>query len=396
MTNDKAHGEARRVVNHVYSLSNVLKSEVYIDKCSKLFITRLTEHSERAEPVIDLGLWVQMYAFDVVGELFYSSMFGFMEKSHDHGGWLEAIDRIFPFFGMSAVSPRLMRFLILGTSTIIPSTRKALDALETICVSSRECVAKRLEQQKSTSTASERTDIMQQMFDIYQEKGSKVQFGIGEIEQEAYTALLAGSDTTGNVFRTIFYQLMKNPDVYEALQQEIDEAYREGRMSEPVRFAEALKLPLLCAVVKEAMRIHPAVQLSMGRIVPSEGMELCGKFIAGGSWVGMNGAVIQFDTSIFGADADRFRPTRWLEPGAANMDKHMLAFGAGTRTCIGKNISLAELHKLTPQVLRHFDLELTDKDRAWKTTNTWICKQDIGLVRLTKRSVSSGVRQGEV
>jgi hypothetical protein len=31
-------------------------------------------------------------------------------------------------------------------------------------------------------------------------------------------------------------------------------------------------------------------------------------------------------------------PDRWLEGDGKNMDRYMLHFGAGTRTCIGKNV----------------------------------------------------------
>lgn len=49
------------------------------------------------------------------------------------------------------------------------------------------------------------------------------------------------------------------------------------------------------------------------------------------------------------------------------MDKHMLAFGAGMRTCVRKNISLRELHKLVPDVLVNFELERMERDKDWKT-----------------------------
>jgi hypothetical protein len=57
--NEKVHAERRRIVSHVYSLSNVLKSEQYIDECSDLFVDRLAEFAEANQP-IDLGLWLQM------------------------------------------------------------------------------------------------------------------------------------------------------------------------------------------------------------------------------------------------------------------------------------------------------------------------------------------------
>lgn len=54
----------------------------------------------------------------------------------------------------------------------------------------------------------------------------------------------------------------------------------------------------------------------------------------------MNAMVTQFDKNVFGEDADEFRPERWLgsEEHYWAMEKAMLVFGAGTRTCIGKNV----------------------------------------------------------
>lgn len=198
-------------------------------------------------------------------------------------------------------------------------------------------------------------------------------------------ALFAGSDTTAIAFRSLFYHLIKNGGIYKRLQDEIDHGFGSGQLKSPVKFSEAIKLDFLSACIKEALRVHPGVQLTMSRVVPAEGLELCGMFIPGGYWVGMNPAVVHFDESIFGRHADEFRPARWLGPDAAMMDRHMLHFGYGSRTCIGKNISLAELHKLTPEVLRRFELGLADKNSTWKTRNLWFCKQENVIVRLRKR-----------
>ena len=59
-TDERVHSNYRRIVNPVYTLSNVLKSENYINRCSELFIRRLGEHADRNE-AIDLGTWLQMY-----------------------------------------------------------------------------------------------------------------------------------------------------------------------------------------------------------------------------------------------------------------------------------------------------------------------------------------------
>jgi len=96
-------------------------------------------------------------------------------------------------------------------------------------------------------------------------------------------------------------------------------------------------------------------------------------------------SVIQFDKNIFGHDADQFNPDRWLNGDSINMDRYMFQFGAGSRTCIGKNISLSEIHKLIPQFVRNYRLELVHPEREWETSCHWFSKQRGFDVRLIKR-----------
>lgn len=42
-----------------------------------------------------------------------------------------------------------------------------------------------------------RADMAQQVFDVYEKKGEKMDFTWGDVEQESFGALFAGSDTTG-------------------------------------------------------------------------------------------------------------------------------------------------------------------------------------------------------
>jgi len=114
----------------------------------------------------------------------------------------------------------------------------------------------------------------------------------------------------------------------------------------------------------------------MPRIVPSSGATICGEYFPPGTIVGCNPYIIHRNTSIFGPDAEIFRPERWLDTERAKeMDKYIITFGAGNRTCIGKNISLMEMQKLVPQLLRYFDFELEDREMQWKTMNRWFNSQ---------------------
>ena len=56
------------------------------------------------------------------------------------------------------------------------------------------------------------------------------------------------------------------------------------------------------------------------------------------------------------------------------MEKYMLPFGMGSRTCIGKNISLLEMSKLIPQLVRRFDFSLDEREDL-RCENRWFVKQ---------------------
>lgn len=56
---------------------------------------------------------------------------------------------------------------------------------------------------------------------------------------------IAGSDTTSIALRSIFYHLCKNPQAYAKLQNEIDSADKEGRLSSLITYDESKTLPYL-------------------------------------------------------------------------------------------------------------------------------------------------------
>ncbi|KIW22183.1 uncharacterized protein PV07_12094 [Cladophialophora immunda] len=373
VTDEKLHAKRRRIVNHIYSLSNVLRSEEYIDVCSRQFLKQLDGFAKSGRSV-DLGEWLQWYAFDVIGELYFGRMFGFMEKASDYGKYIASLDTLMPVICLSGIAPAYTRPLILASSVFSSNVRKALKAIDHIAAAARQCVAKRLEG-ISSGNPSLRRDILHQLLEISQNKAKEVDFGVHEVEYEAYVALFAGSDTTAIAMRAIFYFLFKSPQAYQKLQAELDDAVANGKISSPVKYAEAIELPFLCACIKEGMRLHPSVGLTMPRLVPRGGLDLGGYHIPEGYRVGMNAAVVQRDPLIFGKNPEEFIPDRWLEGDGKNMDRYMLNFGAGTRTCIGKNISLSEIHKLIPSVLRQFELELVDCESEWRTADFWFNKQ---------------------
>jgi cytochrome P450 len=184
--------------------------------------------------------------------------------------------------------------------------------------------------------------------------------------------------------------LLTCPPAYLALQREIDAAIEAGKISSPVTWAEASRLPYLQAAVKEALRLYlPSVTPS--KLSPPGGDTIAGIFIPEGTQVGANTPGVFRDEVIFGADAHCYRPERWLEAAKdeaklRRMQSTMdLAFGAGKYTCPGKSIALMEVGKLFVELMRRFDFAAVDNIRP-ATVESWALLVVHGMnLRVTKR-----------
>ena len=184
---------------------------------------------------------------------------------------------------------------------------------------------------------------------------------------------MAGADTTAASLAAIFYHLHRNPSTVAALRAEIDASCPDT--TRPITFKEAQTLPYLQAVIREALRMHPATGLCLERDVPDGGLELNEHFLPAGTIVGANAWVLHYSTSTFGDDANIFRPERWLEADPEKlkaMNRSWMPFGLGSRTCIGQHVSMLEMTKVVPEVMRKFDLKLVDGvERKWEVANYW-------------------------
>lgn len=95
--------------------------------------------------------------------------------------------------------------------------------------------------------------------------------------------------------------------------------------------------------------MRPPVPLMFPKVVPPEGDVIDGKFIPGGTAVGWNLLALMKSPEHWGADAELFRPERFLEGDAGkrnSMERLVeLVFGFGRFACAGKPLAMMELSK---------------------------------------------------
>lgn len=210
-------------------------------------------------------------------------------------------------------------------------------------------------------------------------------------------AIVAGADTTAVSIRSAIYFCLKNPRVWRRLRDELAAA---GLTKEscPISYKDSKAIPYLDAIVREALRMLPGVSLSLERYVPEGGFRFqTGEVVPPGAIVGVNPYIICRNKSVWGEDAEEFRPERWLrdEEGGETeeafsvrlrkMNDADLSFGAGSRICIGKHMGLMQVYKVVATIATLYDVELVDAKREWKVINSWFPRQEGLEVRISKR-----------
>lgn len=123
-------------------------------------------------------------------------------------------------------------------------------------------------------------DFVTHMFRSGKKEGGNI--GEQEARVAAVQNMLAGSDTTSISLTGILGHLYRHPDVLAKLRKELDDAIPADERNEPSPYKRVQSLPYMQAVIKEGMRCHPALGVTLPRVIPQGGKHLAGQFFPPG------------------------------------------------------------------------------------------------------------------
>ncbi|PSR83762.1 cytochrome P450 [Coniella lustricola] len=396
---EDVHAQKKKAANASYSMSAMQKLSPFIDDTIELLMCKMdamalapdsrapSSSAVAAAPstigegrsFLDLGAWLHWFAFDVLGEVAFSRSFGFLEQGRDVDGAIHIIDESQRYNGIVGQVPWLDHLLRRNPVWKLIATRDAKNALVTR-MASEELERRRPFDKESAGkwrNGDGRQDLLASLINSHLKDPQR--FHEGDVFAVAHGAIFAGSDSTASTMQSFFWHVLSNLRIYAQLRAELRAAIAAGSIPSTGNIswtqAQALKYFQVC--LKEAMRVRPAVGLNIVRTVPPEGAELDGHFFSGGTTVAVNGWVLHRDRAIFGADADDYRPERWLEDveRAKRMERYMFQFGGGSHLCIGRNLALLEINKVCPRLLRDYTFELVHPGRELEEHATFFVVQ---------------------
>lgn len=152
-------------------------------------------------------------------------------------------------------------------------------------------------------------------------------------------------------------ELLRKPEELNKVRQEIIEQIGTKR---PVKESDIDKLPYLQAVVKEAMRLHPAVPLLLPHKAQND-IQVLGFNVPKESQVFVNAWAIGRDPKSWERPLE-FLPQRFIESSVdyKGRDFEFIPFGAGRRICPGMPLAIRMVNLMLASIIQPFNWKLPD------------------------------------
>ncbi|KAH7884744.1 cytochrome P450 [Phlebopus sp. FC_14] len=172
------------------------------------------------------------------------------------------------------------------------------------------------------------------------------------VKESSVTAFAAASETTASTLLIFILAMVLNPEVQKRAQAEIDAVIGTVRLP---TFEDRTSLPYVEAVLRETLRWHPAVPLSIPHATTAADVYE-GYFIPQGATIIMNTWAFTRNEVKY-PNPEVFRPERFFKAdGELNDDTVSYAFGAGRRICVGRYIADASVWSAMVSILALFKI----------------------------------------
>ncbi|PPQ79656.1 hypothetical protein CVT26_015782 [Gymnopilus dilepis] len=333
----------------------------------------------KANGQVEVLSWLSKMTLDVIGLAGFNYNFNALTRDGEKNELNQAFSTIFRSGTRMSLIPMLrgmvpfLRFLPAerDAETKIAREKMARIGDQLLRESKAAILADEKENGKVEKTAFKRRDLLSLLLRANMSTDVPPNHMTDEdVLAQVPTFIVAGHETTSTATTWALYALTQQPDVQTKLREELFTIGTDNPTMD-----ELNSLPYLDAVVRETLRIHAPVPMTMREAVRDDiiplgqpvrdlkGNLLDSIRIKKGQTVIVPITTINRSKAIWGEDAKEFKPERWQNvPEAAGAIPgvwgNLMTFLGGPRACIGYRFSLVETKALLFTLVRAFEFEL--------------------------------------
>jgi len=320
--------------------------------------TQDVEKVASQETVFEVGEWASRATLDIFGVAGMGQDFGAIQNPHTELN--KTYRTIFKPSKQAQILGMLNLFLPGWFVKRLPVKRNgeveaAAEVIRTTC-------RKLIRAKKEKLEKHELTDV--DILSVALESGG---FTEENLIDQMMTFLAAGHETTATAMTWAIYMLCLNPDMQTRLRAEVRETLPSAAEESVVTSQQIDHMPYLNAVCSEVLRYYPPVPMTLRDAVRDT--SIAGQFVPKGTRIMLAPWAINKDASLWGEDAAKFNPDRWL-PSPSNPQSHnggaasnysYLTFLHGPRSCIGQAFAKAEFACLLAAWVGRFEFTLKNE-----------------------------------
>ncbi|KAF8193953.1 cytochrome P450 [Mycena galopus ATCC 62051] len=391
-TTGDIHKRQRKLVNPIFSPSNLRELvPAFQSVAERLTDVLMTEcRAGGGGSRVDMSEWMSRAALEAVGQTVLGYSFDPLD-SPVNNPYTHAIRELIPtIFSLSLIrqfAPFLVR---LGPAWIrrrlvewtpnkaVQKVKRMSDVMHQTAVDILEDRREGLRREEGGVLGARAKDIISLLLRANQIASTKEQLSEAELTGQMTVMIFGAQDTSSSALSRIMYMLSLRPDIQQNIRREIRAAQTSDH---PLNLDEVSSFPWLDAVLKETLRLYPPVPFVRRtaleeRTIPFTTLsgDMSSVIIPRGTTLFLGIAGANRLKSVWGSDAEEWKPERWLEGDFHKADPSlrlpgiysgMMSFLGGQRSCIGYKFAQIEIKILLIALISRFEVSSTKDEIVW-------------------------------
>jgi len=295
------------------------------------------------------------FTLDSFGEIAFGKSFGCLDNFEREVPFAAAFDRLNHGVAGRVLSP-VWKLTDWWTGNDV-QVRKDSQYLHNEALAMIE--KRREDNRVDPESAKDRRDLLQLFMDVVGDDGNPLSDDM--LVDSILSFIVAGRDTTAQALSWTFYLMHRtgsDPKIAEMLRQETDEVLQGGFPT----YESIKKQKYAEACFYEALRLYPVVPKNMKTCIEDDVLP-GGIKVYKGERVAWSNYAMGREKSLWGPDAEKYMPERWLQGDKPSSSK-FAAFHHGPRTCLGQQFATIEAITLMSMLAQKFTIELVDPNMA--------------------------------
>ncbi|KAK7365200.1 hypothetical protein VNO80_14073 [Phaseolus coccineus] len=208
------------------------------------------------------------------------------------------------------------------------------------------------------------------------------------LRDAVFNLFVAGRDTLTSALTWFFWLVATNPLVEAKILEEIKETFGTNEKKAAVlRVEEVKKLVYLHGAICETLRLFPPVPFECKQALEAD-MLPSGHGVNPSTMLLFSLYAMGRFEEIWGEDCMEFKPERWISEKGGNVyvpSYKFIAFNAGPRTCLGKDLSFLQVKIVATAILLNYHVQVVEGYVATPNLSVILLMKDGFKVKITKR-----------